>query len=337
MTANLPDRQQILEMMSGFRPACVLGTAAELDVWTALGERSLSAQQLAGELDADLRALTTLLDAVAVVQLLDKQDGRYSVPLPLRGWLTEGGEQTILPMLRHSMNCLRNWSQLAWVTKAGFPGPHTASIRGFEADRAAFIAGMHAISAPMADELIARLGPPRFQHLLDVGGASGTWTLAFLRAVPGSTATIFDLPDAIQQAHERLSGTEFAARVTLVAGDFYVDDLPTGADYAWVSAIAHQHSRQHNRALFAKVFAALQGGGRISIRDVVMEPCRTRPPEGALFAVNMLVNTASGGTFTLAEFAEDLRAAGFVEPVLRIEDPRMNSVVEATKPLAGVV
>ena len=93
-----------------------------------------------------------------------------------------------------------------------------------------------------------------------MGGASGTWTLAFLRAVPGRTATIFDLPDAIEQARQRLARSEFADRVKLVAGDFYSDELPRGADFAWVSAIVHQHSREHNRELFAKVHAALRAG-----------------------------------------------------------------------------
>ena len=165
-----------------------------------------------------------------------------------------------------------------------------------------------------------------------MGGASGTWTLAFLRAVPAATATIFDLPDAIEQARARLAGTEFAARVTLVPGDFYVDQLPGGADFAWVSAICHQHSRRHNRELFAKVFKALLPGGRIAVRDIVMAPCRTKPLQGALFAINMLVNTESGGTFTFEEYAEDLQAAGFERPRLAVEDEAMSSVVVAEKP-----
>jgi trans-aconitate methyltransferase len=191
---------------------------------------------------------------------------------------------------------------------------------------------MHSVSGPVADDLVAQLEPLSFHHLLDVGGASGTWTLAFLRAVPDATATIFDLPDAIQQARERLAGTEFVDRVTLTAGDFYVDDLPGGADFAWVSAICHQHSRRHNRDLFVKVWRALVPGGRIAIRDIVMAPGRTEPLDGALFAINMLVNTDSGGTFTFEEYAEDLTASGFQSPRLLIEHEAMNSVVEAVRP-----
>ncbi len=327
-----PNRQEILEMMNGFRPACVMGAAAELDLWTALGDQALTAKQLAKQLACDLRALTMLLDAVVALQLLEKGDGRYSVPPVLRGWLVEGGPETVLPMLQHASNVLRGWSQLAWTAKGGVPMPRPSSIRGPAADRASFIAAMHTVSGPMADDLVARLGPPKFRRLLDVGGASGTWTVAFLRAEPSATATIFDLPDAIGQARERLTGTEYGSRVTLAAGDFYVDDLPDGADFAWVSAICHQHSRRHNRELFAKVCKALSPGGRIAIRDVVMEPCRTQPRDGALFAINMLVNTDTGGTFTFEEYAADLQAAGFENPQLAVKHEAMNSVVVASKP-----
>jgi SAM-dependent methyltransferase len=331
MPESYPNRGQILDLMSGFRPACIIGAAAELDLWSIVGDGSRSAEELAKQLGGDLRATTVLLDAVTAIGLLEKRELHYSTPPELRPWLVEGGPETILPMLRHAMNISRCWSQLAQVTRTGGPATPQPSIRGAEADRAAFIAAMHVVSGPMADDLVKQLGPLRFHHLLDVGGASGTWTLAFLRAAPTAVATIFDLPDAIEQARQRLAGTEFAPRVTLVAGDFYSDELPGGADLAWVSAICHQHSRRHNRELFAKVFRALTPGGRIALRDVVMEPCRSRPCEGALFAVNMLVNTESGGTFTFREYAEDLQSAGFENPKLVVKHEAMNSVVVAEK------
>lgn len=323
---------QIFELMGGFRPSCVIGAGAELGVWDRLGDKTLSAEALAELLDCDLRAIAMLLDALAALGLLVKNAGCYCVPDEVRPLLAEHGPNTVLPMVRHSMNIMRGWSQLAWVVKSGVPGPRQASIRGLEGDRAAYIAAMHSISAPMADGLVARLGPLRFRHLLDVGGASGTWTLAFLRAVPGATATIFDLPDAIRQAEERVKQSEFAARIRFVSGDFYSDDLPAVCDFAWISAIAHQHSRKHNRDLFLKAFQALAPKGQIAVRDIVMEPCRTSPRDGALFAVNMLVNTESGGTFTFAEFSDDLKAAGFVEPRLAVRGEAMNSVIVADKP-----
>ena len=328
---TFPTRDQIHEMSSGFMPACVVAAAADLDVFTVLGDARMSAAELTEKLDSDLRATAMLLDAVAALGLLEKRDERYSVPAELRPLLTAGSPQTILPMLQHRSNILRAWSQLAWVTQAGIPCPSQASVRGWEADRAAFVAAMHSVSGPLADDLVARLGPPRFKHLLDVGGASGTWTMAFLRAVAGARATLFDLPDAVAQARQRFAQTDLDDRVDFVAGDFYTDALPAGADFAWVSAICHQHSRRHSRALFAKVHGALVPGGRIAVRDLVMEPCRTRPVAGALFAINMLVNTDSGGTFTFDEYAEDLEAAGFRDPEWGVKTDDMSSVVVARK------
>ncbi len=327
-----PTREQLLEMAASFRSACVLGAAAELDLFTAIGQEVLSLEEVTGRLKSDRRATRILLDALVALRVLSKQSDRYSVPEPLRPMLVAHQPGSLLPMVHHSMNLLRNWSQLAWIVKAGIPGPRTASIRGFDADRAAFIAAMHVVSGPIADDLVSRIGPLRFKHLLDVGGASGTWTIALLRANAAARATIFDLPDAVQQARSRFAGTEFVDRVDFAAGDFYRDELPKGADLAWVSAIIHQHAREDSRGLFAKVYRALEPGGHIAVRDIVMEPDRTRPAMGAMFAVNMLANTERGDTYTFAEIAEDLRAAGFAAAEHRVRSEDMSAVVVAQKP-----
>ena len=102
-------------------------------------------------------------------------------------------------------------------------------------------------------------------------------------------------------------------------------------DLAWVSAIVHQNSRTQNRKLFSKLFSALEPGGMILIRDIVMKS-RTRPEAGAMFAVNMLVNTPGGGTFTFGELRDDLSAAGFSKVRLLRRGQWMDSVVCASKP-----
>jgi SAM-dependent methyltransferase len=137
-------------------------------------------------------------------------------------------------------------------------------------------------------------------------------------------------------AKQRLREVGIESRVRLAPGDFMQDPLPTGADLAWVSAIVHQNSRAQNQKLFANVFQALDPGGRIAIRDIIMDPARTRPIAGALFALNMLVATEGGGTFTFAELEEDLKSAGFTEVALARQDETMNSVVVANKPGTGM-
>ncbi|MHC4434613.1 MAG: methyltransferase [Planctomycetota bacterium] len=245
--------------------------------------------------------------------------------------MSENSAQNVLPMVRHLANCLNRWAQLARVTKSGKPAERVASIHGEPADQAAFIGAMHNISAPAAAEVVGRLMPLKFSHLLDIGGASGTWTMAFLDAAPEARATLFDLPDVIEMARERLSDAVLNDKVTLVAGDFYADELPAGADLAWLGAICHQNSRRQNRELFAKIRKALTDDGVVVIRDVVMDPSHTSPERGALFAVNMLVATEGGGTYTLDEYSEDLSEAGFGDVTLVHRDEFMNSLIRARK------
>jgi len=325
----------ISDLVRGFQPSCVVIAGAELDVFTILHARPMNAAQLAGRLKGDLRATTILLDALAAIRLLEKGSGRrpvYGVRPAVAEVLTETGSQSMLGMVRHLGNCLRSWGQLAGVVLRGKPAARRPSVRGAGGDLVSFIRAMHEVSEPMAMPLISSLGRLKFTHLLDLAGASGTWTIPFLRLNPEACATIFDQPDVIPMARRLMKKVGLASRVRLVPGNYHSDTLPTGADLAWVSAIVHQNSHAQNRAMFAKVFSALAPGGRILIRDIVMDPSRTRPAGGALFAVNMLVATARGGTFTFNELREGLSSAGFVKVKYLRRGESMDSVVCATKP-----
>ena len=97
----------------------------------------------------------------------------------------------------------------------------------------------------------------------------------------------------------------------LVSGDFYADELPSGCDLALLSAIIHQNDPARNVELYEKVFRALRPGGSLLIRDFVMDASHTRPAGGALFAVNMLVGTSGGSTYSFDEISAGLEKAGF--------------------------
>ena len=327
--------EDVLALGRSYQGAAVLAAAADLDLFSALTPAPLAAADLARTLQCDLRGLTILMDALVGLRLLAKSDGNYALPASLKALLTPDGAQSILAMAQHQGHCLRNWAQLSRVVKTGRPAKRIPGVRGEAGDQEAFIGAMHNISVPNADQVIRAVQPLHFQHLLDIGGASGTWTIAFLRACPSAQATLFDLPHVLPMARRRLVAAGLDQRVKLVAGDFMTDALPPGADLAWVSAIVHQNSRAQNRDLFGKVVAALVPGGRIAIRDILMEEDRTQPVAGALFAVNMLVATEGGGTFTFADLREDMMAVGFAEVALARQDEAMNAVVVARKPGAA--
>lgn len=332
LRVELHTGEHVLALMRGYQVPCVLAAAADLDVFNALAGEPLPAAALAGKLACDVRGMTILLDALAATGLLQKTAARYAVPPPLAPLLVDDSPQSVAPMLRHQANCLRRWAQLPWVVRSGAPAERVPSLRGEEADQEAFIGAMHAIAKAVAGPLIREINPGGFRCVLDVGGASGTWTLAWLEAEPAARAILFDLPAVIPLAQTRLTASGFAGRITLVAGDFERDPLPGGADLAWVSAIIHQNSRVQNRDLFRRLATALEPGGRVLIRDIVLEEDRTAPVAGTLFAVNMLVATPGGNSYTLGEIREDLTSAGFADVRLIRRDDGMHAVVAACLP-----
>lgn len=327
-----PTRNEVLEIARGYQPACILTAAADWDVFTALSESPRTASALASRLGTDERATTRLLDALTAMSFLVKDGDTYRVPVGVTELLSETGRDSILPMVRHQANCLRRWAQLSTVMQTGGPAVREPGPRGEAADQEAFIGAMHNVSAPVADRLVSEIGPPSFQHMLDIGGASGTWTLAFLRAMAQATATIFDLPHVIPMAQQRIEASSLRERIHLASGDFYTDELPAGADLVWLSAIAHQNSRAQNQTLFRKIHDALAEGGLLLIRDLVMDESHTHPPGGTFFAINMLVGTDAGGTYSFDEYREDLMVAGFAGIEQIRKDAWMDAIIQARKP-----
>ena len=323
--------QEILDLARLYQPACVLTAAAVLDVFSPLHAKPMTAEALAGKLGTDPRATAILLDALAALKLLIKQGEQYSVPEDVAELLTEQSATNVLPMLRHMANAVRRWAELPKIVQTGKYPEIAPSIRGAEADMEAFIGGMDNISKPMAAGVIDKIEPFKFRHILDIGGGPGTWSIAFLLAADEAEATLFDLPAVIPIARQQFAEAGLTDRVNLVGGDYNTDALPEGADLAWLGAICHQNSRQQNRDLFTRTHAALSDEGVIVIRDVIMDSSRTSPPAGALFAINMLVATEAGGTYTFDEYREDLREAGFDEVTLVHQDEFMNSLIHAGK------
>ena len=323
--------ERVLAAARAFQPSCVLAAAVELGVLDALAEGPAAAETLSRRLETDVRATTVLADALAAMGMLAKSRGRYGLAPGIAELLTGASPHSLAAMVRQQASCLRRWARLAEVVRTGRPARGVGTGRDAGADMAAFAEAMDRRARLGAPRLLKALAPLTFRELLDVGAGCGAWTIAFLQAVPHATATLFDRPEVLRIARQRIRDAGLADRVTCTAGDFHADDpLPAGADLAWVSSVVHMNSRRANRRLFAKIHAALADGGWILVNDVVMADCRTVPAAGAMFAVNMLVCTPEGGTYTFDELSEDLTAAGFRRPALLPGELR-ESVIRAAR------
>jgi len=324
--------ETILALGRKFMESRIFLSAAELDLFTILSENEMSAEEVADKLKTTLRGITILLDAVVSMGLLEKKNNKYHCPESIASILSKKTSTSIMPMVMHSSALWRRWSDLTAIVQNGKDKTENKILKNIESEQEAFIGAMHVVASKIAPGIVKAIDPGKAVKLLDIGGASGTYTEAFLESSPGMTATLFDLPPVIQIAKRRLEGTGLPGRITFIEGDYNKDELTDGHDLALLSAIIHQNSPQQNSELYRKIYHALAPGGRIVIRDHIMSPDHTQPAAGALFAVNMLVGTSGGGTYTFDEIMESLESAGFVKIRLIQSDEMMNGLVEGFKP-----
>lgn len=295
---------ELTQALRGFQVARILLTAVELDVFAAVGDGATAAG-IAAHIQADPRATEMLLNALVAVQALDKRDARFlNTPASRRLAGARDG-------LMHTVNLWNSWSGLTGAVRAGTavrqPGVETQEAAWTKA----FIAAMHSGAVAQAGEVASIVGASGVGRLLDVGGGSGAYAIAFAQANPELKAEVLDLAQVtpIAAGHIREAGLE--ARVTTRVGDLTRDDFGKGYDLVLLSAICHMLGEQENLDLFRRCARALQPGGRLVIRDFILEPDRTAPPSAAMFALNMLVNTRRGNTYTELEYRSWLESAGF--------------------------
>lgn len=324
--------ERVLSLAQGFMETRILLSAAELNLFTLLSRTPLTASEAARKIGADARALSFLLDALVAMDFLAKREQTYHCENAVSRLLAEDSPNSILPMVLHVNSLWHRWSFLTDVVRGT-----DASENEFQFERnidelRAFIGAMHVVAEPLAKAIVAAVEPGSARALLDVGGGSGSYTIAFLRAVPQMKATLFDLPPVVEMARERLIREGLLDRASLVAGDFHRQEFPAGHDLVLISAIIHSNSPEQNLDLYRKAFRALDHGGRILVRDHVMAPDRAHPKDGAIFAINMLVGTKGGGTYTYGEIKSGLAKAGFVRVRLLRQGEHMDGIVEAFKP-----
>ncbi|MGP8069671.1 MAG: methyltransferase [Candidatus Bathyarchaeia archaeon] len=324
----MEEKKDVMTAARAFMRSRIILTAAELDLFSIIQDSPTTAEKIADRFSFNPRALERVLDCLVTFGLLQKNEGAYSLTHEGAPYSSKHSASE-LPMLLHMSHLWDSWSDLTEVVKNG-PGSERKPPKQMDSRRA-FIGAMHVTGRSLSEEIAGSLNLKGYRKLLDIGGGSGTYTIALLNHNPQLQAILFDLKEVIPMARERLSSEGLLDRVELIIGDFYSDDLPGGCDLALLSAIIHQNSRQQNLKLFVKAYRSLEAGGMLLIRDHIMDERRTYPPAGALFAINMLVNTQGGDTYTFHEVAQDLKEAGFTDVKLLRSGERMDCVVRAVK------
>jgi len=329
MPKKMKSAEDLMELARGFMSARAFLTAHELGLFAVLANGPRASDYVARAVKADARATDRLLNACVALGLLTKKKSRFALtPLAARHLIP--GLPGYMGGLDHTLKMWNTWGTLTEaVRKGGSVALKPMPRRSSEWFRP-FIAAMHAFASPKAPKVVKKLDLRKTTRVLDVGGGSGAYAMAFAQAKEGLRATVFDLPQVIRLTRGYVEEAGLLPRIDVVPGDFEKDPLPRGFDLVLVSAIIHMLPPAGIQALFRKCAKALEPGGQLVVREFIMDPDRTAPEWGALFALNMLVATKAGDTYTAREIGSWMKRTGFSAP-RRIETGDGHSMMVGRK------
>ena len=320
----------------GYVEARILQAAVALGVFDALRDESgAGAGIVAGAIGADPRATGLLLDALAVMGLLDRDGQGYRLTELSATYLTSGSSRDFSGMVRFDALSWGAWGKLEDAVRTGRPARRPDMYQGNEAETRIFIEAMDSLVRARGDAEITAgildLGDPR--RLLDVGPGPATYPVALLRRYPNLRATLYDLPGTLRITERYVRASEVAGRVECVAGDYRTDAVPGGYDVVFLSNIIHGGNDVANEVLIDKLSKSLVPGGLLIIKDHILGGGRAESDAGAVFSLLMLLTTAGGRCYSLGEVRSWLERGGLVD-VERVElpAPLTSSLVVARKP-----
>ena len=288
----------------------VVTTAVKLDLFGHLALHPSTATSLASDLGGDPRAFRIVLDALTALKLLGKRGQTY-VNTPLSDkYLVPGrseyqGDQLIVDDL-----CWTMWDQLEEALLRGSPAIREPIFKDNPLVTEHLLRGLHQEALSIAPKIGAAIDLSQHHKVLDLGGGGGTYALCFVRDNPFLRASVFELPQGAAIARQFVDSWGLQDRISVLEGNFLEDKLPRGHDLIFMSNVLHGNSAEQNATLFERVAQAVEPGGRIVVRDVIMDPDLTSPEFGAIFSVNMLLHTAEGRCYSSREIMRWMDQAG---------------------------
>jgi SAM-dependent methyltransferase len=307
--------RRILEMAFGYAAPLMLEAAVRHRVFDVLDRGPQSLEEVAGATGASARGLRALLDGLVGLEFLARQNGRYTLTPESAAFLVRGKPGNLGGFLDHtSTHLLPKWLHLNEAVRTGLPAvavnEEGEGARFFEQ----FVEDLFALNYKSAQALADELGVARATgpvRVLDLAAGSGVWSIALAEKSPQVRVRAVDWAGVIPVTRRVAVQHGVADRYEFVAGDLREADFGSAQQVATLGHILHSEGEERSRALLRKTAAALAPGGTIAIAEWLVNEERTGPPGGLIFAVNMLVNTQHGDTFSFGQIQGWLQEAGF--------------------------
>lgn len=311
MAGDTFSAEDLFKLAGAYWGSCALHASVQTGLTAALARKPASAAAYARELGTDERATAMLCQALCALGLVEKDGDVFSLIPQAVDWLTPGHRQGQSNAILHLADMVADWSTLAERVRTGTPvDREQQEPDSRQQGRAHFYLAMRDLARNQAQGMAKHIGLQPGMKLLDLGGGPGVYGLTMTDEVPEVESTVFDLPEAEQFFRKEAKAHPHSDRVRFVPGDYRKDHLGGPYDAVWISQVLHGAGPGTCAEMIEKAAQALRPGGAMFVQEFVLDPECRENPFAALFALNMLVNTPDGQTYTAGEIIGFMTRAG---------------------------
>lgn len=328
--------ERIMQMAWGFAPPLIIEAAVRNGVFDRLDGGPKTVEETASASGASVRGLCAIMNALVGLGLLSRsEDEKYALTPESAEFLVSTRPSYFGGFIRHtSTHLVPRWLDLSEIVRKGKgTGEVNDEQKGVEFF-SQFVEDLFPMNYPASQVLATVLQIDQAKQpvrVLDVAAGSGVWGIGLAQRSKQVHVTALDWPGVLEITRKVATRFGVADRFTFVQGDLRTADFGTGYQVVTLGHILHAEGEPRSRKLLKKTFDALAPGGTVSIAEFLVNDQRTGPPNGLIFAVNMLVSTEEGDTWSFEEIAGWLRDAGF-ENARTVDAPGPSPLILATRP-----
>jgi len=324
-TTQQPNPSNIMQIGLGFWASKVLLTAVNAELFTHLVKKPLSLKEIKALFDWNCmdRHASDFLDTLYALKFLIREGigetAIYSNTVDTDFFLDKQKPSYIGGILEMANNRLFGfWANLDDAMKTG-KLQNEAANNGenlFEAiykspeKTREFIHAMTGIQVGNFTAFASKFDFSNYKTLCDIGGSGAMLSIQVAMQNPHITCNSFDLPIVEPVALENITHFHMSDRVKTTVGDFFKDTFPK-ADVIVMGNILHDWSEERKLILIKKAYEALPDGGAFVAIENVIDNQRSQNVFGLTMSLNMLIETEEGFDYTLSDFENWTKQAGF--------------------------
>ena len=315
------------------RVSLTLAAAVDLDIFTLITQGNKTAADITKALGAPKRGVERLLDSLVAIGYLTKRGAQFGLTPVADTFLVRTKPSFIGPMADETRITLPGWMQLPDVVRGGksVSAVDTAEGREFfpRLVKAIFPITYNAARGFVQSFPQAKL--KKIERVLDVAAGSGAWSLPFAQAIPNARVTALDYPEVTVVTREYAQQFRVGHKYDYLEGDLrQLDFGQKQYDVVILGHVIHSEGEKWGKVLISKSYKALKPGGSLVIAEMIPNDTRTGPLFPVLFGLNMILHTEEGDVFTMAQYKQWLKQAGFTS-VKTVEVDAPSPLIVATR------